>query len=267
MMKNETITYITELEKLKLDEKEIVTACIELARDCEYNREMILTINECLNEKGYRYQFMLPPDNKESFDNTKYFSLVKNASKSTNKTLDLINYLRSIKDSRLVLVSLHCLKVSRLIKLSLIPNTDFYIEHENDNLYDLFFTYYQQVDVHHELCSTLKSIGIQYINEDFMQFRLDMEYLIYSMNKKDKSKDLFKKQNTIRVAFAIAPKIFFINDDKIYFEPKISKKLMSYLKLIDKTLIEEMKNKYAQSIENIETQNGYKVLYYSLYSL
>lgn len=267
MFKEETTTYLIELEKLKLEEHEIIEQCIELAEECKYNREMILTINECLDERGYRYQLMVPNTDREIFDNEKYFSLVKNASKSTNKTLDLVNYLHSIEDSRLILVSLHCLKVSRLIKLSLIPDTNFYKEHENDNLYDLFFTYYQQEDIFNELCSTLKNIGLKYINEDFMRFRLDMEYLIYSMRKKDKSKDLFKKQNTIRVAFAIAPKTFFINDDKIYYDQKISKKIITYMKLIDKTLIKEMEKKYAQSIENIETQNGYKILYYSLCAL
>lgn len=267
MLKEETTTYLIELEKLKLDEHEIVKQCVELAKECKYNREMILTINECLNERGYRYQLYVPNGNRESFDNEKYFSLVKNASKSTNKTLDLINYLRSIGDSRLILVSLHCLKVSRLIKLCLIPDIDFYKEHKNDNLYDLFFTYYQQEDIFNELCSTLKNIGLKYVNEDFMKFRFDMEYLIYSMKNKDKSKDLFKKQNTLRIAFAIAPKTYFINDDKIYYDPRISKKLITYLKLIDKALINEMKNKYAQNIEDIETQNGYKVLFYSLYAL
>lgn len=91
-----------------------------------------------------------------------------------------------------------------------------------------------------------------------------MEYLLWSMNKKDYTKKLFIKQNTIRVAFSITPKEVYEAKEKVYYDENIVLHLISYLKLIDKSAIQAMKTKYESIIESIDVENGYKILFYTL---
>ena len=107
--------------------------------------------------------------------------------------------------------------------------------------------------------STLDSMGMVDALTKVGDFWLDMEYLLWTIERDD-PKYGHLKINTIKVATAIAPKSYFERDDKIYYSVHTSKDFKKYIKLIDKTAVSKMKDKWGEM--GYETlQDGYRLLH------
>lgn len=255
---------IKEYEKKKYTRFDIINEFIEEIENSVTSKEELIetiyNINDVLNWHGYDVKFQNFLSNKE-YENDDYIDLVLNSTKSIYKTEELIKYLKHVSDSRLSLQSLNRLKIAFLIELKLLPNDNKIInENKNKTLYDLYYLNYKNEEIKNIIESTFINLGINNIKEYYMQFKVDLEYLLYTINfSKSKSKP-YMKINTIKVALNICPKDYYIWDDKIYYEENISKYIVTYLKLLDKKVAKEIKNKYKDYIEYIN-DNGYKLLY------
>ena len=147
---------------------------------------------------------------KSSNDNEEYYELVHNASKSLNKTIELIKYLDYTNSLRISLMSLDKLKIKYLVDLELLPNDNEVINNNlNEKFYDLYFKNYLNIEFRTILEEVFPYIGIRFYDTHQERFRIDMEYLLYSIHFVDDSKT-YKKINTIKVALDICPKDYFI---------------------------------------------------------
>ena len=258
------IESISSWEKEKQTEHKIVQNCLILIRNANYSRDLIFDVNDALSQKGYHYQFMTTKKQAPIIQDD-YFYLTSQTSKSLTKTKSLIEYLKFTNDSRISFASLHCLKIRNLILLGLLPSSSFFTSLEKENILNVYFSIYQQdLEAQKTIEDFFDQIGIHYLSLPSYRFKVDMEYLLWTMNKKDHTKKLYLKQNTIRIAFSIMPKALFEIEDKKYYDENIALHLFAYLRLIDKKETLLMKEKYAQSIESLKIENGYKILFYTL---
>lgn len=266
---DELFDLITKWEREKRTEKEIVGKFSEMLNEDNDDIDLFFDINDALHWKGYSYQFAIPTESKEEWDEEEYADLVKNTTKSKELTKELCIYLHEMDDWRLSLSSLHFIKLKHIIALNGIKDYSFLDPLKNENLYDLYmmcFTdKYDPILVEKDaikflLEELLKRIGMPYIDLDYMQFRMNMEYLLWTISKVDKTKESFKKINTIKVAFCITPREYFMWNDKIYFNEDIHKNLIKYLSLIDKKEIKRMYDMYSTSINQLD-DTGYKLLF------
>ena len=255
---------ISSWENEKQSEHKIIENCIVLIQKNNYSCDYILAINDALRKKGYSYQFMSLAYNRSIIDSS-FFDLTSQPTKSLQKTKDLITYLSKTNDFRVSFACLHCLKVQNLMILNFLPSNPFFESLKKENIYNAYFSNYQNnSEVQKHIEDFFNLIGIHYLSSSSFRFKMDMEYLLWTMNKKDHSKTLYIKQNTIRVAFNISPKEIFETKNKLYYEENIASFLVSYLKLIDKSAISFMKEKYKNIIEELDIDNGYKILFYTL---
>lgn len=244
-----------------LTEKEIYQRCLILIKNHKFDFDYMWAINDAVNNRGYCFQFEVPSKKKSTFDPFVYVSLITNASKSKNKTQDLINYLRDINDHRLIFVSIHALKVKLLIELGLLPaNNEWINARSGESFRDLVFESFDTEGNEYSLVmDAAEKIGLEYIRLSYMQFWLDMEWLLWTIEKADPRKGHIKV-NTIKVAFGIAPRQYLERGDKKYYDISFSKKLNNYLKMIDKTVLAHIKEKYKNSIEPTR-EYGYSLLF------
>ena len=95
-----------------------------------------------------------------------------------------------------------------------------------------------------------------------MEFRLDIEYLLYTIKFSYTSKDYYKKINTLKAALNITPVIIYEWDDnKVYYYKNIAKYFNDCFKYIDKDEIESIKKKYDSSFIEYVDNTGYKLLF------
>lgn len=253
---------IKMLEENKQDRKTILKKIIKGLKSSNDNEELeanIFNVNDALIWNGYNMKFD-NFDNEVEFDNEEYYELVHNASKSLNKTIELIKYLDYTNSLRISLMSLDKLKIKYLVDLELLPNDNEVINNNlNEKFYDLYFKNYLNIEFRTILEEVFPYIGIRFYDTHQERFRIDMEYLLYSIHFVDDSKT-YKKINTIKVALDICPKDYFIYEDKVHYDTKIDKNLKSYLKLLNKEIIEMLKQKYIEEIDYI-MDSGYKLLF------
>lgn len=253
---------VAKLEENKKTEEEIV---LELKKimDSSKNKNIIYKINDCLFHKGYSYQFKPLEVAKLQFNNSDYYNIVSNATKSKQKTNELLSYISEVDDFRLTLNAMNFIKIKNLVALGLFDDTVYYIrDNLNDSLYEFYMKLFKVENnelsfFKWELEDWLKNIGLRWLECNYMQFRMDMEYLLFTILK---NKNDYLKLNTIKVAFSICPREYLINGDKLYYNKNIHKSLISYLALIDKTEIKRMKDKYNNIIDKFD-DTGYKLLY------
>ena len=260
---------ITKWEREKRTETEIVSKFSEMLKEESQDIDLYFDINDALYWKGYSYQFAVPQEPKEEWDEEEYAALVKNTTKSKELTKELCNYLHEMDDWRLSLASLHFIKLKHIISLNGINDYSFLEDLKNENLYDLYmmcFTnryddFLKEKEAIKQLLEVfLKRIGMRYVDLDYMQFRMCVEYLLWTISKMDKTKESFKKINTIKVAFCITPREYYMWNDKIYFNEDIHKNLINYLSLIDKKESKRIYDMYSSSINELD-DTGYKLLF------
>ena len=232
---------VYEIEE-RLTESDIYQRCLLLIKKHNFDKDYMYSINDVVHNRGYCFQFDVPNERKTQFNLEQYISLISNASKSKSKTIELINYLNEIKDHRLSFASIHAIKIKFLVELGFLPNNSEYINnHLRENFRDLLFESFNgDKDAYELLLTALEKIGFEYTSLPYFQFWLDMEYLIWTIERVDKRKG-YIKVNTIKVAFGIAPRSYFERGDKKYYDASFSKKLNNYLKQIDKNALPILK--------------------------
>lgn len=261
------ISYRKEIEALfdiyendlHLTEQEIFERSNKSIKEHKFNRDYMFDLNDVLYFRGYSFQYDIPPLEKRIFDKDEYALVIENSTKSKDKTNNLILYLKEVNDWRLSLCSLHALKTKYLVELGILPSDNVYINNNlKSNLRDLFFNAYFSKD-YDVILPCLEKVGILYSTLNYMIFRLDIEFLLWSIEQKDKNKG-FIKANTIKIAFNIAPLDFFIRNDKYYYDQQFAEKLNQYLKLIDRKSLDFVKNEWNDKIEQLD-DTGYKLLF------
>jgi hypothetical protein len=196
---------------------------------------------------------------KLKFDKDTYAALTSQVTKSKAKTQGLVDYLTKARDHRLVLASLHMLKVQHLIDLGYMEDCELLEGSKNLTLRDLLYGNYHNEEIKNIAKETLENIGMVDATLDYNDFRMDMEYLLWTIERDD-PKYGHIKINTIKVALQIAPKEYFERDDKVYYSLDTAKDGKKYIKLIDKKAVAEMKSKWGE--DGYETlQDGYRVLH------
>lgn len=148
-----------------------------------------------------------------------------------------------------------------LIELGILPNSNTWIKaREGENFRDLMFESLSEgKEIYDLILDAAEKVSLEYIRLSYMQFWLDMEYLLWTIEKVD-PRNGHIKVNTIKVAFGIVPKIFLERGNKKYYDVAFSKKLNKYLKLIDKDLLKTMKEVYKNSPEQ-DRPWGYSLLF------
>lgn len=238
-------------EKNRLTEEEIFDKCVNLIRSRKYDPEYMWTLNDALYNRGYSFQFIVH-NTKKKFDSSTYANLTSQVTKSKVKTQALWEYLSTAKDHRLILASLHMLKVQFLVDMGYVQDSSVLEGKKLLTIRELLYGNYNNVQIKKIVKSTLDSMGMVDALTEVGDFWLDMEYLLWTIERDD-PKYGHLKINTIKVATAIAPKSYFERDDKIYYSEHTSRDFKKYIKLIDKTAIAEMKDKWGD--------NGYGTLH------
>lgn len=261
------ISYRNEIEalfdifekELHFTENQIFEKCNSLIKEHKFDRDYMFDLNDTLNSRGYSFQYDVPPLKNKDFNNEEYCSLIENVTKSKDKTEKFIQYLNDVNDFRLSFCSLHALKTKFLVELNILPKNNKYInENLNSNLRDLFFNSYFKNE-YNIILPCLEKVGISYPTLNYMIFRIDMEFLLWSLEQNDKSKG-YIKTNTIKIAFNIAPKNYFIRNDKSFYDEQFANKLNSFLKLINKDYLDFVKYQWDKRIDQID-DTGYKLFY------
>ena len=257
--------YITLIERLfdnfeaqRLSEDEILERSQNLVKCHKDDKEYLYTLNDTLYNRGYAFQFAIKND-KPKFDGDVYESLTGNVTKSKAKTQALIDYLAQLSNHILTLASMYLLKVRHLIDLGYLPDDNDTINAQaNLTLQDLLFENYFDKAVKHAVQEALARMGIPDIYGGYNEFRLDVEYLLWTI---DKSKGAgYMKINTVKVALNIAPRQFFEREGKPYYYPSTAKEAKKFIKLIDGDAVAKIKARWGES--GYETiSDGYKLLY------
>ena len=244
-----------------LTEKEIYERCLLLIKNHNFVFDYMWSINDEVLERGYSFRFNIPSKREEEFDQDKYVSLITNASKSQERTKNLIDYLNRVKDDRLTFISLHALKTKYLMDLGILSNACQWInDRETKNFRELLFESLSTNDEQYSLImDAAEKIGLEYIRASYWQFWLDMEWLLWTIEKADPRKGHIKV-TTIKVAFGITPRAYLERGDKKYYDQSFSRKLNGYLKLIDKDLISIVKDHWKDSTEP-DRPWGYSLLF------
>jgi hypothetical protein len=245
-------------EKSGLTEEDIFDKCVNLIRSHKNDPEYTWTLNDTLYNRGYSFQFVVH-DPRKKFDGKSYGDLTSQVTKSKAKTQALWEYLFATKDHRLILASLHMLKVQFLVDLGYMQDSPVLDNKKSFTMRELLYGNYDNEQIKKIVKSTLDSMGMVDALTKVGDFWLDMEYLLWTIERDD-PKYGHLKINTIKVATAIAPKSYFERDDKIYYSVHTSKDFKKYIKLIDKTAASKMKDKWGEM--GYETlQDGYRLLH------
>ena len=264
---------ITKLEKNHFSEDLIRDYSIALMDDAKWDIDACYDINDVLIYKGYSFRMEIPKKygKKVRFDKEYYGELVKNVTKSVSRTRELMMYLNKLNYSQISLASLNFIKIKHLFALGYFKDTDnpYFEAMMEHNLYNTYFLTYTEPSMYafrhakkYIENNVFSDIGISYCDLSYMEFRLDIEYLLYTIKFSYVSKDYYKKINTLKVALNITPSFIYEWDSsKIYYYKNIAKYFNDCFKYIDKDSIEELKNKYDESFINDLDNTGYKLLF------
>ncbi len=251
---------IFEYEEI-LAEIEIKERCKELILDNKFNQEYMNALNDVLNNRGYSFKFIAPNIKNKKFIKEEFYHIIANATRTSKNTLNLIEYLNLINDYRLTLSALYALKIKHLISLNYLPHNNKYVnKFFNDNLQVLFFNAFNDnSEVYNLVLDIFEKIGIKYARLNYMEFRLDMEFLLLTILFQGKGKT-YSKVNTLKVAFNIVPRDYIYQNDKKFYEEPENEKVNKYLKILKKDKIIAIKEKWNYLIDEID-QTGYKSLF------
>ena len=255
--------YIKNFEANNFTQQEIIDKFIKVlaySRDFDEYVSNMYDINDVLNWNGYHYQFVVPRKEGTAYKNIDYVNKIEKITMSKNKTKELIMYLNEVSDYRLTLSSLQRLKIEFLMELDILPkDNDIINQYSKRFFYDLYFEHYDNLELRNILDNSFIKLGLKWIECDYMRFRMDMEYVLYSMNFNEKY-ETYKRINTIKVGLNICPRTYFVWNDKNYYNEKIASNINKYLKKLDKDIVKKYKNKYKNCIDNLD-DTGYKLLY------
>lgn len=257
---DECTTLLDLYEQQKLPTGEILKRTIEIVKLKNYDPDFMHDLNDALLDYGYPFQYDVRLERKE-FNKEEYYSLCGNTTKSLDKTIDLVDYLRAVSDSRLTMASIHMLKVKYLLEIGIIENpTSYVLDHQNSNIRDLLFTSFSENFASSQcLIEALTRLGYRYALQDYALFRIDLEYMLWLIECVEPNYG-YLKVNTLKVCLNIAPKEFFERGEKTYYNESLSKVTKEYLRLIDKDIIRMLVEEWGEE-GNPYDKTGYQVLY------
>ena len=255
--------YLLAFEKNKFNRETIVIKFIKVLCNVDNYDDYIndiTEINDLLYRYGYNIQFKQDYMEKKKFIKQEFQNLVIQNTKSEEKTKEYINYLSEVSNSMLSIAMMNRIKVKYMIKLNMLPdNSEIINKYRNKSLNDLYFMNYFNDEIKEIVEKTFPQIGINYCKCIYMRFRLDMEFLLYSLIFNDPEKG-YMKVNTIKVALNINPKEHFTWNGKSYYKEDITTYLCKYIKMLDLELIKAIKEKYIDEMDSID-DTGYKLLF------
>lgn len=269
-LRNQLQNFIKYAQKEKVDEKTIVNFLSGIIESNLDDKDVYYEVNNALYQNGYSFRFEYIPKKEYliEFDHIEYRKKVNQVTKSNKKTLELAKYLWEHNNWRLSLFSLQFLKIARLISIKALPDIEALRNIDFLSVYDAYMSClsnYVLFDnyeiVKKELEKFMEYIGIRDANEEYMRFRLDLEYLLWTIKDKNFDAD-YKKINTIRIGFSLLP-IQYINwyegNDK-YYNPNIHKVIVKYLQQIHQKEKQRIIKKYESFVDELDN-TGYKLLF------
>lgn len=246
-----------QLEAQGMTEEEILEAAVSVAIYFKSDVDLLYELNDLMYERGYSFEFDVP-QTKRQLDLVKFAELSTQTVKSKAKTESLIDHIRYMGDHRLTFATWHMLKLKHLIDLYYVEDSELLTD-KNLTLRDLFMQNYHNEKIRAFVKDALSELGMPYAWKEYNDFRLDLEYLLWTIEKKEPNYG-YKKINTIKVALEMAPNIYFERGDiKYYYSDKL-KEAKKFIKLIDKEAIAFVKAKWGEKGFE-ELYDGYQLFY------
>ena len=244
-------------EEIGMPEEEILEMTAQLVLHCNSDIDLMHELNEIVYHRGYSFEFEIERT-KRQLDLDAFAELSTQTVKSKAKTESLIDHIRYMGDHRLTFATWHMLKLKHLIDLYYVEDNPL-LTNKNLTLRDLFVQNYHNEEIKTIVRDALSELGMPYAWKEYNDFRLDLEYLLWTIEKKEPNYG-YKKINTIKVALEMAPNIYFERGDiKYYYSDKL-KEAKKFIKLIDKDAISFVKAKWGEKgVE--ELYDGYQLFY------
>ena len=206
-------------EKQGMTEEDILDMTAQLVMHCDSDIDLMYELNDIVYQMGYSFEFDVPRTKRE-LDLEKFAELSTQTVKSKAKTESIIDHIRYMGDHRLTFATWHMLKLKHLIDLYYMEDSDLLTD-KNLTLRDLFMQNYDNKEIRAIVRDALSELGMPYAWKEHNDFRLDLEYLLWTIEKKEPNYG-YKKVNTIKVALEMAPNIYFERGDiKYYYADKL----------------------------------------------
>ena len=251
---------LIQLEKRGFSEFEIMDCFEEYLKANINDSELYYDINEVLYNFGYQIQFFYPDVDEKQFEPFEYEKSIFKVKQSYPKTVEFMKYLYNIDHLSFSIIGMDFILVKYLYQSKLFIKEEIEVD-GNTTLMDLYFDNYEDDDVRNYIEERVFSyIGLRRLDLEYIRFHLDMEHLLYSIRKVDKSQKNYYKINTIKVALNIIDEKYVCWKDKAYYDKQIHKKILKYIDLITKDLKTKYIKKYINLIDNYYA-DGYKVLF------
>ena len=244
-------------EKQGMTEEDILDMIAQLVMHCDSDIDLMYELNDIVYQMGYSFEFDVPRTKRE-LDLEKFAELSTQTVKSKAKTESIIDHIRYMGDHRLTFATWHMLKLKHLIDLYYMEDSDLLTD-KNLTLRDVFMQNYDNKEIRAIVRDALSELGMPYAWKEHNDFRLDLEYLLWTIEKKEPNYG-YKKVNTIKVALEMAPNIYFERGDiKYYYADKL-KEAKKFIKIIDKDAVATVKAKWGE--KGFEQLNdGYQLFY------
>ncbi|MBR3890674.1 MAG: hypothetical protein IKJ30_01205 [Bacilli bacterium] len=207
MNKEELRKIMIRLENTYFSEEEVILYFVDLYGLNPEDIDLLNDVNELFDERGYNCFFLMPSAKHKKFDLDEYCGYAsKFVTKSKDKTLALIKYLKEVNSHRVTNTTLHLIKIKYLVDEGLLDSSNSYIKKcydENSNLRDTLFQEYMGKDeniksaikeIKENILTKIGGYGDDYNKYPYYEFIVDTEYLLYSINN-------YKYSNMIKLMF------------------------------------------------------------------
>lgn len=251
------IKCIDYAEENGMSEEEILDMSAQLVMHCNSDIDLMHELNDIMYYRGYSFEFDIERNNRQ-LDLVKFAELSTQTVKSKAKTESLIDHIRYMGDHRLTFATWHMLKLKHLIDLYYMEDSGLLTD-KNLTLRDLFMQNYNNKEIRAIVRDALSELGMPYAWKEYNDFRLDMEYLLWTIEQQEPNYG-YKKVNTIKVALEMAPNIYFERGETKYYYADKLKEAKKFIKIIDKDAIAMVKAKWGE-IGFEQLYDGYQLFY------
>lgn len=264
MNKDELKNLMVKLENTFFSEEEVILYFADMYGNDVNNINLLNDINELFDERGYNCYFLMPSVKHKEFDLDEYCSYAsKFVTRSKDKTLSLINYLKKLNSHRITNATLHLIKIKHLVDAGLMNSNNPYIKKCYDDNLDLRDTLFQKYNCKDEnikasikyikenILTKLGGYGDDYNKYPYYEFIVDTEYLLYSINN-------YKFSNMIKLMFLMVEKDYLKRTGSQYSEKY--ENIGKYLTMIDKSDVKCYLDKHKEYIDSY-AHDGYVQFY------
>lgn len=207
MSKEKIKSLFIKLENTLFSEEEVIATLIHIYGKNMDNIDLLNDINEVFYERGYNCHFLMPSVKHKKFDVDEYCSYAsKFVTKSSDKTMKLMDYLKEINSHRVTNMTLHLIKIKYLVDANILDINNSYIKKcydENLDLREALFRDYlsENKDIidaikamKEDVLTRIGGYGDDYNKFSYYEFILDTEFMLYSINN-------YKFSNMIKLMF------------------------------------------------------------------